>query len=117
VALLRRVLYLQAAVWAGAGIALLVTGPSWARLAGVQGFGLAMFMVLVAHRAEDLWWWSWGFALATVATAAVVLLHAAFGLPAGRPSWPWWLFALIAGGFALGQLFGLYLTSRERAPL
>ena len=116
-ALLKRVLYLQAAVWAGGGVALVVVGPVWVRLAGAQAFGLALFMVLVAHRAEELWWWSWGFTIATVTAAAVALLHAAFGLDPAQAAWPWWLFALGVTGFALALLTGLYLTSRERSPL
>src|SRR6266545_6683512 len=91
---LKRALYLQAAVWAVAGLAfavaprfVLVTlfdqprpDAAWLRIVGIQAFGLAMLMVLVAHRIEDLWWWSWAFAVVTAGTAALVVLNAAFGL-------------------------------------
>ncbi len=64
-ALLRRVLYLQAAVWTLAGVALAalprfvlstVFGQvhypeyAWVRIVGVTSFALALFMVLVAQR-------------------------------------------------------------------
>jgi len=126
---LRRVLYLQAAVWAIAGAALaaaprflLVTlfhQPrhqefAWLRVLGAQGIGLGLVMVLVAHRIEELWWWSWAFALATVATAAVALLNAAFGLAPHESSVLWWMFAAVAVLFSLGLLYGLYAASREQ---
>ncbi|HEV8419735.1 MAG TPA: hypothetical protein VGR13_00115, partial [Actinomycetota bacterium] len=89
---LRRVLYLEAGMWAVVGSALAVAPRfvlvtvfdqppqgefTWLRLYGIQGVGLAMLMVLVAHRIEQLWWWSWSFAMVTAATAAVVVLNAA----------------------------------------
>jgi hypothetical protein len=126
---LRRVLSLQAAVWAFAGIALLIAPKfvlvtvfdqsrhqeyAWARLVGIQAVGLAMLMVLVARRIEEVWWWSWAFALVTVITAAVVLLNAAFGLAPHESGVLWWVFAIIAVGFSLALLFGLFQASKEQ---
>jgi hypothetical protein len=126
---LRRVLYLQAAVWALSSVALLAAPRfvlvtlfdqsrqqefAWMRLFGIHALGLAMLMVLVAHRVEELWWWSWAFAFVTVLTAAVVLLNAAFGLGPGESSVLWWVFATIAVLSSLGLLFGLYGASREQ---
>jgi hypothetical protein len=128
---LRRALYLQAAVWALAGAALalaprfvLVTvfsqpaldEPAWLRLLGINAFAVAMLMVLVAHRIEELWWWSWAFALITTGVAGVVVLNAAFGMAPGESSVLWWLFSVVAVGFDLALLFGIYATSR-RQPL
>src|SRR6266566_8800356 len=95
---LKRALYLEAAVWAVTGLALSIdpsmilerlfdqptVDPAWTRIAGIQAFGLALLMVLVAHRIEDLWWWAWAFALEAVGFAAVVVLNAAFGLAPGQ---------------------------------
>jgi hypothetical protein len=126
---LRRVLYLQAAVWTLSGVALLAAPRvvlvtlfdqsrhqefAWMRLFGIHALGLAMLMVLVAHRVEELWWWSWAFALVTVVTAAVALLNAAFGVGPGEPSALWWVFAAVAVVFSLGLLLGLYSASREQ---
>lgn len=126
---LRRVLYLEAGVWAVAGAALalaprfvLVTvfdqppysEYAWLRLFGIQSVGLAMLMVLVAQRIEQLWWWSWAFALVTAGTAAVVVLNAAFGLVPGQSSVLWWLFALVALAFAFGLLYGLFASSKDQ---
>ena len=126
---LRRILYIQAALWAIAGIALAVAPRqivvslfdqpplselTWIRLVGVEAVTVAMLMVLVAHRLEDLWWWSWAFALATVATAAVALLNAAFGLGPHESSVLWWVISVAAALFSLGLLYGLYAASREQ---
>jgi hypothetical protein len=125
---LRRALYLEAAVWAIAGAALAATPrfvlvgvfgqpepaePAWFRVIGLQAFGLALLMVLVGHRARELWWWSWAFALTTVGMAVVAVLHAAFGLAPGQSGALWWTFAGVSAVFALALLYGLYLTARE----
>ena len=125
---LRRALYLQAAVWAAAGIALAIaprfvlvsvfgqpepTEPAWLRILGLQALGLALVMVLVAQRAQDVWWWSWAFALTSVATAVVAVLHAAFGLAPGQSNVLWWSFSGVAVFVSLALLLGLYLTARE----
>jgi hypothetical protein len=126
---LRRTLYVQAAVWSLIGVALAtvprfvlstvfgqsrLVGDGWIRVIGIQAFGLALFMVLVGHRIQDSWWWSWGFTLVTSALAAVALLNAAFGLAPGDSSVPWWLFGGISVAFAFGLLYGLYQASGEQ---
>ncbi len=125
---LRRTLYLQAGVWGGVGLALAVAprwvlgsvfgqpvypDDAWFRVVGLQAIGLAMVMVLVAHRIRELWWWSWGFCLITVGIAAVTLLNAAFGLAPGEPATLWWTFAAVASAFAFALLYGLAATARE----
>jgi hypothetical protein len=124
---LKRALYLEAAVWAVSGTALAIAPgtvlhsifdqPSpesaWIRIVGIQAFGLAMLIVLVAHRIEDLWWWSWAFAFVTAATTALTVLHAAFGLAPGQSSLFWWLFSGVSLVFAFGLLAGLYISSQE----
>lgn len=84
------------------------------RLFGVQALGLAMLMVLVARRVEQLWWWSWAFAFVSVVTAAVVLLNAAFGLGPHESSVLWWVFSAITAVFSLSLMYGLYAASREQ---
>jgi hypothetical protein len=126
---LRRVLYLEAGVWAVAGASMalaprfvLVTlfdqppqGEfAWLRLYGIQTLGLAMLMVLVAHRIEQLWWWSWAFVLVTAATAGLVVLNAAFGLAPGQSGVLWWLFGFVALVFSFGLLYGMFVSSREQ---
>ena len=126
---LRRVLYLQAAVWALAGLSLaaaprlllvsLFGQPplydyAWLRILGLQSLGLAMLMVLVGHRVTELWWWSWAFELVNVAIVPVVVLNAAFGLAPGESAVLWWMFSLVAAGFAFALLYGLFVSSREQ---
>src|SRR5438046_7124055 len=95
---LKRVLYAQAAAWGLAGAVLAVAprfvtvslfgGPAgdhaWIRLLGLNAVGLAMVMVLVAHRIDQVWWWSWAFARVWSASAAVSGLHSAVGAAAAE---------------------------------
>jgi hypothetical protein len=126
---LRRALYVQAAVWAALGAVLLLApgvvlrglfdrtaspGDAWLRLLGLAFLGLAMVMVLVGHRVEDVWWWSWAFAFVTVGMAVVLVLHAAFGLAPGESGGLWWLAAAVTTGLALHLLYGLFAASREQ---
>lgn len=126
---LRRVLYLNAALLAVSGVALLVAPRfvlvtvfdqsrhqefSWMRLLGAQALGLAMLAVLVAHRVRELWWWSWAFAFVWVLTAAVSLLNAAFGLGSHESGVLWWVSGGVATALALGLLYALFAASREQ---
>ena len=126
---IRRALYLASGAWALVGLALLLvpgfvvgtvldqpggTSQALARLLGLDMIGLAMFMVLVGHRAQDLWWWSWAFALVGVGTSAVLVLNAAFGLEPGQSGTWWWLGAALAVVLTLAILYGLFAASQEQ---
>jgi len=120
---LRRALYAQAAVWGLAGLLVAVApgtlgaGPElpWIRIAGVEALGLSMVMVMVGHRVEELWWWSWGFALVSVGVTAVVLLFAAVGVHDTHPGGPfWWSFGVVDLMLSLSLLYGLFVSSREQ---
>lgn len=128
-AFLKKTLYLEALVWAAVGVALAafpkflittlfeqVAYPeyAWVRIVGIQAFALALFMVLVAHRVEDLWWWSWGFVIATGGVAVVVVLNAAFGLREQSSSVLWWVFSAVTLVFSGALLWGLFRTGQER---
>jgi hypothetical protein len=149
-AFLRRVLYLQAAVFFVAGLALAI-GPrlvlvnlfsqlplpdyGWVQIVGVQAVVLAMFMVLVAQRAEQVWWWSWTFVIVSAAVTVVAVLNALVGLgpsavilgspsrsftgyaplvPHRSSSVLWWLLAAVNAGFTVALLWGLGRTGQER---
>ena len=127
-AVLRRVLYLDALVSAVVGLALAAV-PGWVfetllsqpraadvaihRLAGVASFTLALVMVLVGHRIEELWWWCWAFVVLEVSAAAVATLHAAFGLPSGAEAWPWWALGIGSWAFAGAFLWGIARAGNE----
>jgi hypothetical protein len=127
-ALLRRVLYLDALLLAMVGV-LALAAPRFTlvtlfgqpqyidyapiRLLGVAGIALAMLMVLVGHRVEDLWWWCWAFVALEAGTAAVATLHAAFGLPRGATAWPWWALALGSWVLAGAFLWGIARAGQE----
>lgn len=130
VTVLRRVLYLLA-LMSAAGGAVLVVAPAalltilgqppypdyaWVRLVGVQGFTLALIMVLVGQRIEELWWWSWAFAVLAVGSGAVITVHAAVGLPRAASPWMWWVVAAAAWAFTGGLLWGLARAGTERPP-
>lgn len=128
---LRRALYVQGGLFLVAGLVLAsipatVVGhvfgealpqsgvQAWIRLSGLQAIALAMLMVMVGHRVEELWWWAWAFAIGTFSMASVVVLNAAFGLSATESSVAWWLFALILIALTSAMLYGLSVSSRER---
>jgi hypothetical protein len=132
VELLKRVLILQAAVWATCGLAIalaprfvLVTlfdlpeppDLGYVRVAGVCSLSLAMLMVLLSRRLAELWWWSWAFVVAAAGTALIAFLNALFGLPDGASPLLWWLFAAAGSAFTAGLLAGLARAGTERPPL
>src|SRR5262245_28433783 len=126
--LLRRVLKVQAAVWALVGLTLLVapgvaldaagmargsSADATLRVLGVASIVLAMLMVLVAQR-PDTWWWAWAFALLETGVATVAVLHASFGVPDGGSSGVWWLLGIASAVFAVLDLVALARTGQER---
>lgn len=128
---LRRVLYLYALFGAVIGVALLTfprfllvdllgqpayTDYAWVRLVGTHSLGLTLLGVLVGHRVEDLWWWSWAFVAVAFGIAAVTTLHAAFGLPSGAAIWPWMVLAGLAWAIAFGLVWGIARAGLERPP-
>jgi hypothetical protein len=129
--LLRTVLYLDAAVWALTGTLLIVLPArlledvfgqapmaeyAWVRMAAIEGVGIAMLMVMVANRIENLWWFSWAFVLTEAALTVLAVLHALFGLPPGSGALLWWLFAGVSAAFAAALVLGLGKTGLERTP-
>jgi len=127
---LRRALHAQAAVWAAAGVLLLIApgwlvesvlgqpplGESaWLRMLGAQAIGLAMLIVLVARRLQDLWWWAWAFALVSVALAVISVLNAAFGIGPGESAALWWSMGAACLILAAAILWGLAIAAQENA--
>jgi hypothetical protein len=129
--ILRRVLYLDALLSAITAIAVVAVPhyvismlfgqpqyPDYGvpRLFGVCLFTLALLMVLVAQRIDELWWWSWAFVIFEFGGAAVGTIHAAFGVPAGAPAWPWWLLAAGSWTLCFALLWGLAVAGAARSP-
>jgi cell division protein FtsW (lipid II flippase) len=132
VKLLRRALVWQAALWAAFGLVLMIAPgwviesvldqpplgeEAWLRVSGVMAIALAGLMVLVSHRIEELWWWSWAFVILALASTAVLVLNALVGVPEGAASWPWWALAGVNAGFALIELTALARIGTERPPV
>jgi hypothetical protein len=128
--LLRRVLKIQAALWAVVGLLCLVAPGSvvdrlsegvgssagtdaLVRVLGVAAMVLAMLMVLVAQRA-DTWWWAWAFAVLETGVATVAVLQAALGVPEGEPTAAWWLLGTASATFAVLDLVALARAGQER---
>jgi len=129
VKLLRRVLYWQAALWAATAAALVaVPGwlvervldqpplgeDAWLRITGVTAFALALLMVLVANRLEDVWWWAWAFVILEAGTAAVFVLNALAGLAEGVAAWPWWILGALNALVGAVELAALARTGVEK---
>ena len=127
--LLRRVLYWQAALWAATAVALVaVPGwlvervldqpplgeDAWLRITGVTAFALALLMVLVANRLEDVWWWAWAFVILEAGTAAVFVLNALAGLAEGVAAWPWWTLGAVNALVGAVELAALARTGVEK---
>jgi hypothetical protein len=129
VATLRRTLYLGAAVSAVFGLALAIAPqfslvtvanqppyPDYAgaRMLGVGAFVFALFMVLVANKIEDVWWWSWAFVIGGGGFALVALTRAITG---GEGCAAWWGTFAANAFFVLSLAWGLAKTGTERSPL
>jgi hypothetical protein len=126
--LLRRVLYYQAAVWVACGVTTAIApgtvlrlfdqvqypDVTYVRVCGVMSVALALLMVLVAQKTDEVWWWSWAFAAADASIVTITALHATFGLPDGSGALLWWLFAgvnLMLGG---AMLVGMAQAGQEK---
>jgi hypothetical protein len=127
--LLRRLLKVQAALWLVWSLATglfprwvledlfgqpVLAEYVWVRAAAVMGVVLALLMVLVAQRIDELWWWSWAFALLEVGTATLFAINALFGVPAGAEAWPFWALAIVNAAFGAGLLVGMGIGGQER---
>ena len=99
---LRRVLNADAAMWTIFGLVVGVApgwlletvagqapliDDAWIRALGVIAVVLALLMVLVAQRLDDVWWWAWAFVVLEAGTATVFFLHVLFGLPDDAAVW------------------------------
>ncbi|TMK46015.1 MAG: hypothetical protein E6G55_07295 [Actinobacteria bacterium] len=87
---------------------------AWVRIAGIEGVGLGMLMVLVAHHIDELWWFSWAFALNSGGIAVYSILKALFAVPSDSSAVLWWLTAGLEGAFAGLLLVGLIMTGLEK---
>jgi hypothetical protein len=129
VKVLRTFLYAGAVAWAVSGLALALVPHyvihdlflnrsirDWAlvRTLGVVSIGLAMLMVLVAQRLEDVWWWAWAFIITTAGVATVNGLHAALGDRSGRAQLMLWLIAAVNAVLCAGLLVGMGRTAQEK---
>jgi branched-chain amino acid aminotransferase len=84
-------------------------------LPGITRDSLIQIAQDLGHRVEELWWWSWGFALVSVGVTAVVLLFAAVGVHDTHPGGPfWWSFGVVDLMLSLSLLYGLFVSSREQ---
>jgi hypothetical protein len=87
---------------------------AWVRVAGLEGVGLGMLMVLVAHHIEELWWFSWAFVITSGSIAVYAALKAFFAVPADSSALLWWLIAGLEGVFTALLLIGLTMTGLEK---
>jgi hypothetical protein len=129
VTLLRRLLKINAALWVIWSLAIglaprvvfetlldqpVLTDYVLVRASAVMGIVLALVMVLVAQRIEDVWWWSWAFAILEVGVATVFAINAMFGVPEGAAAWPWWILAGVSAVVGAGLLAGLGIAGQEK---
>jgi hypothetical protein len=126
---LQRILKVQAAVWAVFGAVLGVVPRwltetlgdqppmaeyAWLRLVGVMAVVLALLMVLISRRIDDVWWWAWAFEILEAGAATVFALNAAIGLPPAAAAWFWWAMSAGSAAFAALDLVGLARAGQEQ---
>jgi hypothetical protein len=129
VRLLRRVLFWQAALWATFGLAIALApgliledvfdqapmgDTAWARLAGIGAFCLALNMVVVAQKIEDVWWFAWTFVILEAGTLAISLTNALGAAPERSSVVLWWLLTALGFGFLGLLVAGLAKAGTER---
>jgi hypothetical protein len=126
---LQRVLKLQAAVWLLVSLPELIV-PEWflvtvwkqpvypdyayVRSMGAAAVGLALFMILIAQRIEEVWFWAWGFVAVNGLLATVCALSALLGPTSGSASLYWWLLAAGNVAFAVALIIGMNRAEAER---
>ena len=128
-ALLRRILRIQAAIWGASGAALtviprfaLVTvskqAPlpdfTFARIIGIVSIGMALMAVLLSQHLQDIWWWSWAFALTDAGIVTVAVLNVLIAKPSASGAALWWVFAAVNAALAAGLLLGLGRSGQEK---
>jgi hypothetical protein len=87
---------------------------AWVRSGAVMGFVLALLMVLISRRLDDVWWWSWAFVAVSVGLSTVLVLNGAFALPRGSAAWPWWTLGAVHLAFAAADMVGLARAGQEK---
>lgn len=127
--LLRRVLYWEAAIWLVLGVILalipktvvvtifdqaLLSEYAWVRMAGIQAVALALLMVLVGQRVDEIWWFSWVFLIAVAGIAILAVVNAAFGVPQGSSALLWWLLSGLSVILVFGLAWGLASAGGEK---
>jgi len=80
------------------------------RTEAARGEGVAE----LAQKIDELWWWSWAFALLEVGTATAFAINAMFGVPEGADAWPFWVLAAVNGAFGAGLLVGMGIGGQEK---
>ena len=121
-------LFWQAALWATFGLVIAVApglvledvfdqaplgDTAWARLAGIGAFCLALNMVVVAQKIEDVWWFSWTFVFLELGTVTLSLSNALGARASESSAWLWWLLSIVGVAFLVLLLTGLAKTGTE----
>jgi hypothetical protein len=124
---LRRVLKVQAALWALTGLVVLAVpntvldafgvpvtsgGVALLRVLGVAAIVLALLMVLVGQHASEAWWWTWAFAVLEAGVATVFVLQALLG--DDGHAWPWLALGVGSIVFGILDLVGLVRGEQEK---
>lgn len=117
---LRRVLYLDAALWALAGVVLALVPEwllkdliglhpypeyAWVRAVGILAVAFALLMVLTAQNAEQTWFWTWAFIFAELNLGLLFTIKAIFAA-AGNATF-WWIAAIICVALGIALLWGI----------
>lgn len=94
----------------------IVPNLTWIRLVGLQAIMTGLMQVIIGHRVESLWWFSWTFVFGAVASLVVFGAHLISGLGPSESPVPWAVLVLFAAVGVVGLLYGLARAGIEKPP-
>ena len=97
-------------------LAQVVPNLTWIRLVGLQAIMTGLMQVIIGHRVESLWWFSWTFVFGAVASLVVFGAHLLAGLGPSEPALPWAALTIFAAVGVIGLLYGLARAGLEKPP-
>jgi len=89
---------------------------AWYRIAGIEAFVLAMLMVLVGLKAEELWRWAWTFVFLTGALGLLSILKSVLDKGTTSASPAWLTGGIVSAVLAVLLSWGIVQAGRPRSP-
>ncbi|MFM8999005.1 MAG: hypothetical protein ACKOKE_02870 [Actinomycetota bacterium] len=91
-----------------------VPNLTWIRLVGLQAIMTGLMQVIIGHRVETLWWFSWTFVFGAVASLVVFGAHLLAGLGPQESPLPWAGLVAFSAAGVVGLLYGIARAGLEQ---